>query len=76
MTSLQSRLNRIANRLPRERCPWCGNHPSRLVYVDGVTEAVLSESMPESGCSACGRVPFRTLVIVGEMGDVPDATMV
>jgi len=32
--------------------------------------------MPEFGCAACGRVPFRTLVIVGEMGDVPDATMV
>jgi len=76
MSNLQSRLNRVANRLPRERCAWCGNHPSRLVCVDGVTSAVLSESMPDSGCSACGRVPFRTLVIVGEMGNVPAATMV
>ena len=66
MTSLQSRLNRIAQHMPRERCPWCADHPTRVMHIDGATDVLLSETMPESGCAACGRMPYRTMVIVAE----------
>jgi hypothetical protein len=56
------------------RCPKCGDRPTRILFIDGATDTVVSDNFPDDecpGCSACGRVPFRTLVIVGEMGDVP-----
>lgn len=76
MNSLRSRMDKIVYLFPRERCPGCGDHPSRIVQIDGHTNTVVSESMPADGCPVCGRLPFRTYEIIGSAGDAPVATLV
>lgn len=60
------RVDVVANALnPRERCIKCGDHPTRIVGVEVRTHAETSETIPSSGCPACGRPPYRTVAIVG-----------
>jgi hypothetical protein len=62
----ERRLDRLETLLIiRPVCPTCSNHPSRLVGIDEVTDEQTSETAPESGCPSCGRVPFRTIELVG-----------
>lgn len=57
-----ARLERLAT--PRERCWRCGNHPTRIVGIDAAG-AMISETMPESGCPECGRPPVKSVEITG-----------
>ena len=68
MSTIQSRLNRLTAAFPPPRCPSCGNAPSRLVFIDGRTNEVVSESVPESGCPDCGRQPYCEIHVVSEEG--------
>lgn len=62
--ALIRRLERLESTGPRERCPACGNHPTRIIGIDD-TGGLISETMPESGCPACGRPPRKTVAIAG-----------
>lgn len=57
------RLSRLEALQPG--CRTCGNHPTRIVEIDGDRDEVLSETMPETGCPTCGRPVWRTIQIVG-----------
>lgn len=63
--SIERRLSRLETiyKAP-ERCPTCGDHPFRVVYLDEETDQVLEESLPGAGCPACGRAIYRELAIV------------
>lgn len=66
MSDLPARLARLETTITnRDRCPACGNYPTRIVGLDGETGAMLSETMPETGCPACGRPPRHTVHIIG-----------
>lgn len=45
-------------------CPTCLGKPSRTVTVDPVTDDVLSESMPATGCPRCETPVFREYVLI------------
>jgi ribosomal protein S27AE len=59
------RLLSIETRL-RPRCPGCGDHPTRVIEIDGATGMVEEDNFPSGQCPECGRVPFRTLEVHGD----------
>jgi hypothetical protein len=68
---LEGRLVRLEERIAPPACPTCHGHPSRLVGIDPETDEETSESMPESGCPACGQLPWITLCLVGIDANLP-----
>lgn len=61
----EGRLVRIEQYLKPVVCPTCHGRPSRLIGIDEETNEETSESMPESGCPACGRPVWREIHLVG-----------
>ncbi len=59
------RLDRLET-MTRPRCPQCGDHPTRILFIDGATDTVVSDNFPDDECPGCGRVPYRELRIVGD----------
>lgn len=61
------RLARLEASMPRPRCVTCAGFPTRVVSIDGDTDTVISETMPESGCPTCGRPVWREVRIVADL---------
>lgn len=59
------RLDRLET-MTRSRCPKCGDHPTRILFIDGGTATVVSDNFPDDECPGCGQVPYRELRIVGD----------
>lgn len=66
MSARLRRLARIEAAIGRlNRCPVCGDHPTRILGIDPETGEATSETMPKRGCGECGRAPYRELQIAG-----------
>ncbi len=65
MSDIKRRLDRLHVIYGPPPCPACHGHPSRLVGIDEASNEETSETMPASGCRVCGRLPQRTLYLVG-----------
>lgn len=59
------RLERLESSYGQGTCTLCYGHPVRLAGIDEDTGAEISESLPASGCPACGRPIRSELHIVG-----------
>ncbi len=59
------RLDRLET-MTLPRCPKCGDHPTRILFIDGATDTVVSDNFPDDECPGCGRVPYRELRIIGD----------
>lgn len=58
------RLSHLELVWPKPSCPVCLGKPSRVVTIDPVTDEVINESMPATGCPVCGKGVFREYLIV------------
>ncbi len=67
--SLGRRLCHLEMIWPTPRCPVCRGRPHRVAMVDRDTDEVISETVPETGCLACGESIFRDDRIVIERSD-------
>ncbi len=56
--SRPGRIDRLERIWPTGECPVCRDRPRRLATVDAATGETLSETMPASGCPACGQLPL------------------
>jgi hypothetical protein len=63
--TIARRLARLEYRYGHGTCTLCYGYPVRLVGIDEDTGAGISESLPASGCPACGRPIRSELHIVG-----------
>ena len=64
--SFNDRIVRLTEHLKPPACRVCLGRPSRVVMIDPVTNQETSESMPPSGCPACGTAIFRTYLVVAD----------
>ncbi len=62
--SVNRRLGRLELVWRAPVCPTCLGKPHRTVTVDPVSDEVLSESMPETGCPRCETPVFREYRLV------------
>jgi hypothetical protein len=64
MSEMDNRINKLELIWSAPRCPTCLGKPSRIVTVDPVTDEMISESMPETGCARCGAPVHREYVLI------------
>jgi hypothetical protein len=66
---IDRRLRHLETIWPEPRCSTCLGRPHRVVTIDRDTDAVISETMPGTGCSACGASVFREYRLVVDHSD-------
>lgn len=67
--SAERRLRHLETVWPKPRCPICLGRPHRIVMVDSVTDEVISETMPGTGCPDCGSSVYREYRLVADRSD-------
>ncbi len=67
--SFRRRLDRLEEYCQPPVCPACFGRPHRLIWIDAATDRQISESLPESGCPACGEPVYREYLIVTDGED-------